>query len=214
MPFITEELWHAIYQQKAPVKSIALIRFPLGADLSAAQKFAIREMQIIQGLITDIRNRRTELKVEPRTRRLPIRVYAGGTGVRALLQSNRALIDRDRLAGVESIEFTTESLSKFPGAQVRGEYELLVIYEKKIDVAAERERLSKEVSKLESERDNAKRQLGNESFLAKAPALVVEGLRRRSSELEQLLLKTRVALEELQKAKPEHGLNGSNGSHG
>jgi valyl-tRNA synthetase len=209
MPFITEELWHAIYQQRAPVKSIALAHFPLGADLTAEQKFAIRDMQIVQELITDIRNRRIELKVEPKTR-LPIRIFAGSTGVRALLESNRALIDRDRLAGVESIEFATESLSKVPGAQVKKAYELLVIYEKKIDLAAERDRLSKELKKLEAEFSNAQRQLGNQNFLAKAPAPIVEGLRRRTAELEQLVPKTRVALEELEKSPG----SSSNGTHG
>src|SRR4051794_16412780 len=38
MPFITEEIWHALYQQKAPAKSIALVGFPQGAELNHAQK--------------------------------------------------------------------------------------------------------------------------------------------------------------------------------
>jgi valyl-tRNA synthetase len=96
--------------------------------------------------------------------------------------------------------------------QTRNAYEVVVLYEKKIDVVAERERLSKELKKLESEFANAQRQLGNESFLAKAPAPIVEGLRRRTSELEQLLPKTRVALEELGRPIREHEVDGSNGS--
>ncbi|PYY14919.1 MAG: hypothetical protein DMG60_19055, partial [Acidobacteria bacterium] len=84
------------------------------------------------------------------------------------------------------------------------------VYERKIDVAAERDRLSKELERLESGIGNAKRQLGNQGFLAKAPAAVVEGLRRRHAELEQLVPKTRVALQELEK----NSKTGSNGSHG
>ena len=53
-----------------------------------------------------------------------------------------------------------------------------MIYERKIDVAAERERLKKELEKIEKEFANNQRQLGNEQFLAKAPEKVVEGLRR------------------------------------
>jgi len=44
-----------------------------------------------------------------------------------------------------------------------------LVYEQKVDVAAERERLTKELTKLESELANADRQLGNQQFLAKAP---------------------------------------------
>jgi valyl-tRNA synthetase len=79
---------------------------------------------------------------------------------------------------------------------------LMVVYEKKIDAAVERDRLTKEIKKLESEFANAQRQLGNEGFLAKAPTQVVEGLRRRHAELEQLLPKMGAALKELDKLGP------------
>jgi valyl-tRNA synthetase len=88
-------------------------------------------------------------------------------------------------------------------------YGIAIVYEKDINVPAERERLAKELKKLESESASATRQLGNEGFLAKAPAQVVEGLRRRYAELEQLIPKTRAALEELDKLGP-----GTNGAHG
>ena len=211
MPFITEEIWHALYQQRVPEKSIALTRFPSGATLNSNQKSAIDQMQILQELIADIRNRRVELKVEPKAK-VEVRIFAE-SGIRKLIDDQRELIERDVRTGVEAIEFVTQSMSKLPGVQTRTRYELAVDYEKKIDVAAERERLSKELKKQESELANAKRQLGNESFLAKAPAPVVEGLRRRTSELEQLLPKTRVALEQLGKPRPEQGLDGAHGSH-
>ena len=78
---------------------------------------------------------------------------------------------------MDGIEFSRESMAKLPGIRTTSAYEVAVLYERKIDVAAERDRLSKELEKLESEYSNAKRQLGNEGFLAKAPAKVVEGLR-------------------------------------
>jgi valyl-tRNA synthetase len=71
------------------------------------------------------------------------------------------------------------------------------VYEQKVDVAAERDRLSKELSKLENEMANANRQLGNEQFLAKAPAKVVEGIRKRQGELQLLIEKVKTALAKL-----------------
>ena len=61
-------------------------------------------------------------------------------------------------------------------------FEVQVIYERKIDIAAERERLKKELEQVEKEYANGQRQLGNEQFLAKAPAKVVEGIRKRLGE--------------------------------
>ncbi len=72
-----------------------------------------------------------------------------------------------------------------------------VVYEKKIDVAAECERLKKELEKIEKEIANGQRQLGNEQFLAKAPAKVVEGMRKQPAELEVLREKTRSKMKEL-----------------
>jgi valyl-tRNA synthetase len=72
-----------------------------------------------------------------------------------------------------------------------------VVYEKEIDVAAERERLTKELEKIEKEQANGQRQLSNEQFLAKAPAKVVEGLKTRAEELRVLQGKTLAKLKEI-----------------
>ena len=72
-----------------------------------------------------------------------------------------------------------------------------VVYERKIDVAAECERLKKELEKIEKGIAGGLRQLGNEQFLAKAPAQVVENLRKQQQELGVLQEKTRSKMEEL-----------------
>jgi valyl-tRNA synthetase len=56
------------------------------------------------------------------------------------------------------------------------------IYEKKIDIAVERERLTKELDKIEKQLASAQARLGNEQFLSKAPPHVVEGLRNQVEE--------------------------------
>jgi len=206
MPFLTEEIWHALYEQKAPAKSIALTRFPLGAELSQQQKGIIEQVRILRELLSDIRNRRAELQVEPR-QKVPVRVFTTESAVRRLVEANRDFLERQAM--IEAIDFADESMSQVAGVQTRNAYEVAIVYEKKIDVAAEHDRLTKELKKLETERGRAQGQLANQSFLGKAPSHVVEGLRRRLAELEQLISKTRAALEALEK-----GGASSNGRHG
>jgi valyl-tRNA synthetase len=103
----------------------------------------------------------------------------------------------DRSAGVEKVMFVDGSLSKAAGARSTARFDVHVVYEKKIDVAAERDRLKKELEKIEKETANGQRQLSNEQFLAKAPAKVVDGLKARAEELTVLREKAVAQLKEL-----------------
>ncbi len=74
---------------------------------------------------------------------------------------------------------------------------MAVVYERTIDVAAERDRLTKDIAKYEKGLAAAERQLGNEGFLSKAPAHVVEGLKKQERETRLLLEKARAAFDAL-----------------
>jgi valyl-tRNA synthetase len=193
MPFITEEIWHAMYDSKPPLKSIALAAYP-AANEKQIDLGAETDMAILQDLIVTVRNLRAELKVEPKVK-VPVEVFVHEAAIRAMLEQNLAAIER--LANVEKVTFVEKSLEKVPGARSTSRFDVHVIYEKKIDVAAERERLTKELEKIEKETANGQRQLSNEQFLAKAPAKVVEGLKTRAEELKALRAKTAARLSEL-----------------
>jgi valyl-tRNA synthetase len=193
MPFITEEIWQAIYEGEPPLKSIALAGYPQ-ADERQFDLGAETEMAILQDLVVNVRNVRAELKVEPKVK-VPIEVFAHEPGIRAMIEQNRGAVER--LANVEKIAFVDGSLAKQAGARSTARFDVHVVYERKVDVAAERARLTKDLEKIEKEFANNQRQLGNEQFLAKAPANVVEGLRRRAEELSGLIEKIRKQLNEL-----------------
>jgi valyl-tRNA synthetase len=74
---------------------------------------------------------------------------------------------------------------------------VMLVYERKVDAAAEKERLCKELGKLEAQLASAQRQLGNQQFLAKAPATVVDGLKKQATETALLIEKDRIALASL-----------------
>jgi valyl-tRNA synthetase len=195
MPFITEEIWHAIYDGKPPQKSIALAPFPQ-ADEKQIDLKAETHMAVLQDLIVSVRNLRAELKVEPKVK-TPIQIYTDEAEIRELFEQNRIAITSDRQANVESIAFVDSSLAKLPGARHTARFDVHLIYERKIDVAAECERLKKELEKIEAALASGQSRLGNAGFREKAPAHVVEGLRKQVEENEVLRDKTQSKRKEL-----------------
>jgi valyl-tRNA synthetase len=193
MPFITEEIWQAIYEGKAPLKSVALAAYPQ-ADEKQFDLAAETEMAILQDLIVSVRNLRAELKVEPKVK-VPIEIYAQEPAIQKMIEQNRGAVER--LANAENLTFAQTSLAKLSSVRSTARFDVRVIYEAKIDVAAESARLKKELERLEKAIANGQRQLGNEQFLAKAPATVVEGLRTQAGELAMLRDKVRSKLAEL-----------------
>jgi len=187
MPFISEEIWHALYENHPPARSIALTRYPQArGDL--VDEAAEQQMERMQELIVAVRDVRRKLGVEEKAA-VPILLRVS-PDARASLKQNSDIIGR--LAKVSAIEFV-DAMPEGAGVRSAPGFDVAVIYERTIDVGAECERLAKELARFEKEMSNAERQLANESFLAKAPANVVEGLRRRAAELRVLIPKTRAA---------------------
>jgi valyl-tRNA synthetase len=193
MPFLTEELWHAVYDGKPPAKSIALTHYPQPEyTLEAWNTYSQVEMQSLQELIVEVRALRKEIGVEEKDI-VPIEVRTDDAS-RKIAEENRDIIER--LARVSEVRFVDQiaaGLSKHHTAA----FDVGVLYERTIDVATERERLTKDIAKYEKGLAAGERQLGNKAFLAKAPAHVVEGLKKQEAETRLLLEKARAALRAL-----------------
>ena len=124
-----------------------------------------------------------------------------GDDIRKSFEENREAVNR--LANVGSMKFVNESLSKQANSRSTARFEVRVVYEQQIDVKAERERLTKQIEKLNVMVSGAQAKLGNEAFLAKAPAHVVEGLRKQLEDNQVILDNAAAALDELNKKYPE-----------
>jgi valyl-tRNA synthetase len=191
MPFLCEEIWHALYENHPPARSIALTRYPQGRA-ALLDDAAEVQMAAMQALIVAVRDLRRTLGVEEKAS-VPILLRVAATE-RPAIERNSDTISR--LARVSEIQFV-EAVPEGMGVRSAPGFDVAVVYERTIDVAVECERLKKELVRLEKESVNADRQLSNEGFLAKAPVPVVEGIRRRAAELELLIPKTRAALDSL-----------------
>jgi valyl-tRNA synthetase len=191
MPFLTEELWHALYASvgtTSPAKSIALTRYPQREDF-AADESSVLAMTTLQDLIVTIRGLRKELAV-PEKESTSIQLHASAQ-ISALAHSNADMLSR--LARVSAVELAPATLTG-NNTRATSAFDVSVIYERQIDVPAERERLSKDLAKFTKGLEAADKQLGNEGFIARAPAPIVEGLRKQHAETLALKQKTEAAL--------------------
>jgi len=192
MPFITEEIWHALYDQRAPAASIALTRYPRPAAEHIDPSID-RQMGTLQEMVVTLRALRKDLNV-PEREAVPA-LYLSTNGIGQLIQSNNDIVQK--LARVSSLE-AEESWTLTPtNTRTTASFTTGVLYEKQIDIAAERDRLEKELARHLKELQGKQAQLGNAAFLAKAPASIVEGLRSRAAELERLIDKARADLDTL-----------------
>ena len=210
MPFLTEELWHAVYDGNPPAKSIALTSYPKGRYTWDAKTISAQiaydrsafeivfEMTVLQSVISAFRALRKDSGV-------PEKEFVMGQFHSDPMRGNYAFgvvthngdIFR-QLAKVEVVRLEPLTYGK---TRSEANFDIAIDYEAQIDVAAERERLTKDIAKYEKNLISAERQLGNESFLAKAPAQVVEGLKKQEAETRLLLEKARAALHNLTEEK-------------
>ncbi len=195
MPFLTEEIWHALYNGNPPAKSIALTRYPQPADLPSDPR-AEDAITLLQELTVTVRALRKDLGV-PEKEFAPIALHAPNR-VLALADANTDMLAR--MARISEV-----SLAEQPptGANARStsSFDVAVLFERpapsQADVAAERTRLDKEIARLDKALAAADRQLSNAGFLDKAPPAVIDGLRKQQAENQSLHEKVRAALDSL-----------------
>ena len=174
MPFVTEEVWQyltASSQQKQSA-SIMLAAYPT-TGTTTPDETSEREWELVQEIVTSIRNVRNEYKVEPA--RYVTATIVAGTRV-AQLESQQALIAR--LARVNAEQLTIiDHLDQKPqqvATLVVGDVEVYLPLAGMIDLDAERERLQKELVSVEADVARREGRLNNASFVEKAPAAVVQ----------------------------------------
>jgi valyl-tRNA synthetase len=191
MPFLTEELWHALYASvgtASPAQSIALTRYPRAEDF-VVDAAAVNDMTIMQELIVTVRSLRKDMGV-PEKETVPIFLH-GNPHISDLATTQFEMLSR--LARVRSLQPVGEDLA---GEDTRStpNFDVKIFYARQIDVPAERERLTKDLAKYTKGLEAADKQLGNEGFIARAPAHIVEGLRKQHAETLALKQKTEAAL--------------------
>ncbi len=177
MPYVTEEIW-----QKLPGSegSIMVAGFPEASEFIRDAE-AIREMDLLMGLITGIRNIRGEMNIPP-SRKINIAIDVADGEEKKLLQNNLGHVQN--LANVKEASIDSDVPKPDASATaVFGQNQVHVLLKGLLDFEEERKRLRKEITKLEKDIGVSKKKLSNKSFLEKAPAEIVAEVREKVDKL-------------------------------
>ncbi|MBI5118583.1 valine--tRNA ligase [Candidatus Poribacteria bacterium] len=192
MPFISEEIWRSLNNHES--ESIMADSWPSMHD-DVIDAGAEDHMRLLQETVDAIRNIRGEMSVPP-GKRINVILKVGERGTASRLRESRRYISALARAG----EIVIESEPVIPQPEARAflpGIEVHVPLAGIIDIAKERERLSKELARVESEVKAYDAKLSNENFVAKAPEKVVQGAREKRAELVDKAGKLRHSLEQL-----------------
>lgn len=199
IPFITEELWQKVSVtagvRKADEDAFLMLQTYPTFDAAKVDADAVARMTTIQAQIDSIRNLRSEMKLPP-SQKMPLLISGPEAECAAAAPYLQQLARLESVTHVEDLQQAAQG-SVAPVAIV-GDFKLMLKVE--IDVKAERERLSKEAARLAGEVKKCQSKLGNERFVSKAPAAVVDTEKKRLAEFTALLAKVEEQLSKLPQA--------------
>jgi valyl-tRNA synthetase len=198
MPFITEEVWRVIRVEfealglEAPFGEHMMLHSSPPYEKDLRNPKIETEFALVQGVTSALRNIRSEQNVKPMQM------------IQATLLADDSLFDVLRpvlhyareLAGAEEIKLGGER-PKPAASNVTGGVDVLVSLEGLIDLDAERARLTKERQRLSGFLKGLDAKLGNEGFVSRAPAEVVEREKAKQSQARVDLEKVEHNLAEL-----------------
>ena len=201
MPFITEELWHQL-PRAGREPSLSLASFSLVSE-RVADPVSEECFMAVRELIVAVRDAKADMGLQ--TQRPSAQVASDDLRRLELFRAHQETILR--LAGLEALNFTRERPPGDAGGvrHVGPSVDLRLFHEEHIDVEAERSRLERDKLKIEQQLVQLERQLGNESFLSKAPEDVVDSAKRRHAELAEQHRKVVESLERLRNGDSRSG---------
>ncbi len=176
MPFITEEIWQNLPHQG---ESITTASWP-AADPSLSDHQAAEEMKMLVEIIRSVRNIRAEVNT-PLSKKINLILKAKDDATASALTANKGYIERFCNPENLTIGTVVEEPGQAMTAVITG-VEVILPLQGLINISEEIARLEKEVEKLNKEVERVQKKLGNEGFVKKAPAKVIEEERAKEKD--------------------------------
>jgi len=194
MPFITEEIWQKLPQSG---ESIMISEFPEFRE-SHLNEFVEKEMALVMEVITGVRNIRGEMNLNPGLK-LNVLVKTQNDETQKTLQDQSLYIKE--LARIEQFEMGSNiEKPNVSASSVLGGMDLIIPLEGIMDFQEERNRVEKELKKIEKDLIFLDKKLSNPNFVKKAPAEVIEKDEQRKTALSEKQVKLQIHLKTIEQA--------------
>jgi len=187
MPFITEEIWQSFpdsMHTDANIKSIMLQPYPR-VDKQWINEKVEAEMELLQQVIGAIRNIRGEMNVPP-AKEAELFIHGSDKKKIDIIKANQASINK--LARISKISYDSDRPELTASAVVQG-IDIYLPLAELIDIEVEKNRLQKEVTRLENQLNGLQKKLMNQDFISRAPKEVIEKEKQKKANWETNLTK-------------------------
>ncbi len=187
MPFITEELWHAL-KERDENDCIIVAEYPQPKKQYVAFEKITSEGEIAFEIIRQIREMRNSKGMSPKEELI---LYIK-TQSKAIYNRFKPIIRK--LANLSAISFTSQNMPKSFNFVVKGDEFFIPL---KINVAEERARIEKELAYNEGFLESVNKKLGNEKFVQNAKPEIIANEHKKKADAEAKIKALKKALEGL-----------------
>jgi valyl-tRNA synthetase len=191
IPFITEDIWQRVPKSGGALACV-IASYPQSGVEGTPDAQAEREMTWLTGVISAVRTIRAEHDLAPK-KQLPVTFRTGDAEKTALFERQKVAIET-LCNAVLTLEGPSDAIPEHTATAVAEGVTVLVPLTGLVDMAKEKERVTRELAKVEKDLTVLGKKLGNADFMARAPAEVVAKDRERQAELEGARSKLKDAL--------------------
>ncbi len=186
MPYVTEELWCKLNEKTKIHSCPSIMIAPYPEPREFPQNGAANRMEVIKEVVRSIRNARANFRIDPAIW-LEARIYYSEEA--SYLRNKEQIIQV--LARTRPLTFhDNKSYNKQNGLTlVLKDVDIVIPLKGVIDLQAEKDRISKEITRHKEDLNKIQSKLSNNSFLQKAPEEIVEKEKRRLEDILPLIKK-------------------------
>jgi valyl-tRNA synthetase len=184
MPFITEEIWHLLDENRSSSESISVQPIP-EIDENIISKEIEDQFAFLQSIVDELRSVRSNANIPPQ-QKLPLIISAKSEEEKQFFEDQSEIIKQLAKCSKIDVQIEAEKPEKSLASVVR-QTELYIVLGDEIDLDKEKERLEKEKQRLERNIIGSEKKLANEKFVNNAPEKIVAHEREKLQSMKESL---------------------------
>jgi len=190
MPFVTEEIYTKLYNNDETIMTSAWPKFRNDFNFEAEES----EIEMLKAIIGEVRNIRNNMNVHPAKKAKLIFVTEK---YKDLINQSASFLQKLAFGDEIIVQANKDNIPSNAISIMQPELELYIPFEDLVDIAAEKERLENEKTKLEAEVARAKKMLSNPGFVNKAPEAKINEEKEKLAKYEEMLKNTEERLKNM-----------------